>query len=332
MSATENLAKLAGPLLLGQLINWGLTGALSVQVYLYHLLFPHDPIQLRLFVYTLLAFEWVQTGLITANSFDVFGAHYGDVENLLKFHNSWFSVPIMCGVVSVAVQFFYARRIWALSKSMILVIVICTLSLAQGCGAIASGVLLKNIHSAEDQAKTTPAISVWLGGSAIVDIVIAVAMTILLLRSKTGLRHSDSMVNKLVRLVIESGMITASVAIVDVVMFAALPDTLYHECPALALAKLYANMMVTSLNNRAFLQRSRPNIATVSMTGSGGGSGTMAATETTVRVNVLTETDIKEDSDYPLKNFSVRRDDLALRVLLCVLADQAAQKRTEYEV
>lgn len=61
--------------------------------------------------------------------------------------------------------------------------------------------------------------------------------------------------NKLARLAIESGTVTASVAIVDVVMFSALPQTLYHECPALALSKLYANMMLASLNNRAFLRQ-----------------------------------------------------------------------------
>ncbi|OJT05447.1 hypothetical protein TRAPUB_3736 [Trametes pubescens] len=95
----------------------------------------------------------------------------------------------------------------------------------------------------------------WLGGSALADIVIAVTMTILLLKTKTGFRRSDSLVNKLARLAIESGTVTASVAIVDVVMFSALPQTLYHECPALALSKLYANMMLASLNNRAFIRR-----------------------------------------------------------------------------
>ncbi len=66
------------------------------------------------------AFEWVQTGLITDNAFQVLVYNFGDVPNMLKFHNSWLSVPIMCGVVSVAVQFFYARRIFVLSGSIVL--------------------------------------------------------------------------------------------------------------------------------------------------------------------------------------------------------------------
>ena len=97
------------------------------------------------------------------------------------------------------------------------------------------------------------------------------------------------------------------------------------HCPALALAKLYANMMVTSLNNRAFLQRSRTGITAVSMNGESstlntqrGGSGGSAATETMVRVNVITETDSKFGDDYPMKNLSVSLVN-SERIGLCVL-------------
>ncbi|OJT07297.1 hypothetical protein TRAPUB_1850 [Trametes pubescens] len=283
-------------------------------------MFPKDQLSLRLFVYGILAFEWVQTGLVTANAFQVFVYNFGDVPNLLKFHNSWFSVPIMCGVVSVAVQFFYARRIFVLSGSVALAAVICLLALTQGSAAIASGVMLKNIHSASDQAATTPAIATWLGGSALADIVIAVTMTILLLKTKTGFRRSDSLVNKLARLAIESGTVTASVAIVDVVMFSALPQTLYHECPALALAKLYANMMLASLNNRAFIRQEAatssalhttsgfaPSMSTV--TARSGHNAHRGATEsdTVVRVDIMPSmksggSDV--DVDYAMRDFN----------------------------
>ncbi|KAI0364109.1 hypothetical protein BV20DRAFT_1057476 [Pilatotrama ljubarskyi] len=311
MSESVNVAELAGPQLLGQFINWGLMGALSVQTYLYHITFPQDPLSIRCFVYGLFAFEWVQTGLIIENSFDVFVYNFGNVPNMLKFHNSWFSVPVMCGIVSAAVQIFYSRRIYVLSGSLSLASLICVLALTQGSAAIASGVLLKLIRSASDQAATTPAIATWLGGSALVDIIIAVTMTILLLKTRTGFRRSDTLVNKLVRLVIESGTITASVAIVDVVMFVALPNTLYHECPALVLAKLYANMMMASLNNRAFLQQGTMDTSAIHTTSGFAPSSSsgrrhighsVSEMDTVVRMDVLKET----DGDYPLVEYPKR--------------------------
>ena len=68
-------------------------------------------------VYGLFVFEWVQTGLITSTTFDKMVYHYGDLEHAIKFNNTWFSVPVMCGVVSTAVQMLYARRILILSES-----------------------------------------------------------------------------------------------------------------------------------------------------------------------------------------------------------------------
>lgn len=133
-----------------------------------------------------------------------------------------------------------------------------------------------------------------------------------LLRTRTGLKHSDTMVMKLVRLVIESGTLTATVAVVGVVLFAALPGTVYYEFPALILAKLYANTLVTSLNNRAFLHKLRPNVNTMSGSDSapsssraynGGITSNNGHTRSMVRVDVLKETRVV--SDYELGEFPV---------------------------
>ncbi len=120
------------------------------------------------------------------------------------------------------------------------------------------------------------------------------------------------MVMKLVRLVIESGTLTATVAVVGVVLFAALPGTVYYEFPALILAKLYANTLVTSLNNRAFLHKLRTNVHTLSDSDTvtshsrmfnGGVASTPGHSHSRnmVRVDVLKETRVV--SDYELGEF-----------------------------
>lgn len=83
-------------------------------------------------VYTIFAIEWLQTILITDDAFDKYALHYGDVDNLVKLRLAWFSVPVLGGIVSAAVQLYYARRIWLLSKSEILagvIAVVCTLKM-----------------------------------------------------------------------------------------------------------------------------------------------------------------------------------------------------------
>ena len=81
-------------------------------------------------VYIIFAIEWLQTILITDDAFNKYALHYGDVNNLVKLRLAWFSVPVLGGIVSAAVQLYYARRIWLLSKSDILagvIAVVCTL-------------------------------------------------------------------------------------------------------------------------------------------------------------------------------------------------------------
>ena len=80
-------------------------------------------------VYGMLIWEWVQTGLITDFAFENFVYGYGQRNVLVAFHNTWFSVTIMCAVLSAVVQCYFARRIWVLGRSKVLTGVVVSVSL-----------------------------------------------------------------------------------------------------------------------------------------------------------------------------------------------------------
>ena len=63
-------------------------------------------------------------GLLTqlAFHFDVY--NFGDINTLTSYSSSWFCVPVMSGVMSGVVQFYFAWRIWVLGRSIPLVAVI----------------------------------------------------------------------------------------------------------------------------------------------------------------------------------------------------------------
>ncbi|PCH37063.1 hypothetical protein WOLCODRAFT_167289 [Wolfiporia cocos MD-104 SS10] len=88
-------------------------------------------------------------------------------------------------------------------------------------------------------------------------------MTIMLLRNKTGIAHTDVLINRMIRLVVETGSLTASMAILILVLAMTPPvkETLTYEAPALMLTKLYANTFMTNLNNRAFVRRANQSIS-----------------------------------------------------------------------
>jgi hypothetical protein len=64
-------------------------------------------------------------------------------------------------------------------------------------------------------------------------------MVTLLLRSRTGLKSTDALVFPLVAYMIESGVVTAAVALADLVLYHKFPTTNYHMPACFVLSKAY---------------------------------------------------------------------------------------------
>ncbi|KAI0742287.1 hypothetical protein C8Q80DRAFT_1272986 [Daedaleopsis nitida] len=249
------LVLIAGPPLLGFFLAWALQGVLTLQTYLYYLHFPKDRLGLKSLVYFVLVFEWVHAGLTTQTAFEIYGSQYGSLSSLTGVHNFWFSSAIMSAIIAGVVECFYARRIWLLSRSKVLVILIVFLAFAQTVLGIAGGITLHVLNlNASAQAVDKILSSTGYIVATVDDIIIAIAMAYFLLRSKTGIRKSDDMLNRLARLVIETGALTSIVSLLTSVLMLHGSNTLLFECPALVLPKLYSNTLLMSLNNRAYLK------------------------------------------------------------------------------
>jgi len=251
----SDLPTLLGPILMGLFFNWGLLGVLGTQVYIYYLCFPRDSRYMKGLVYTLFLMEIMQTCMISSDGWQWLIRAWGHPEQLEDYHLEWFDVPVLAGIMSTTVQIFFAWRIWMLGRSMILAGVIVAASLVQGSAAIASGIKLKQLPSFVEIARLNTPVSVWLAGSAGVDILIAITMIYLLTRAKNGFSNTNYLIARLIRLTVETGLLTATVAVVDVTLFNAFKTNNLHICPAIILAKLYTNTLMAVFNNRIFMQR-----------------------------------------------------------------------------
>lgn len=68
-----------------------------------------------------------------------------------------------------------------------------------------------------------------------------------------------TLISKIVRLVVETGILTSITTTVDLIVFMVLPGTSYHAAIALILAKLYSNSMLVILNSRLEIVGGRDN-------------------------------------------------------------------------
>ncbi|KAH8079086.1 hypothetical protein BXZ70DRAFT_1051023 [Cristinia sonorae] len=236
------IAELTGPLLLGHLFNWGLFGILTVQVYLYYIAFPSDrPSSKHLVLFTFIL-ETLQTILSTRDAFRNFGSGWGDMRDLDAVGWLWFSVPVLGSIISCVGQMFYAWRILILSDQYWISGSVAALSLLQFCMGIYSGARAHTIGVfSKVQVLTYRTTIVWLGGTALCDIIIAASMLFYLSKAKTGFERSTVLMTRFIRITVETGLICATFAILDLALFLAYKQNNFHLTPSIALSKLYSN-------------------------------------------------------------------------------------------
>ncbi|KAJ7734367.1 hypothetical protein DFH07DRAFT_688173, partial [Mycena maculata] len=236
--------------ILGFLLNWGLFGSLSVQLYLYYLAFPDDRTFAK--VYTVYLIEFVATIMLTHDAFSIYGYGFTDPSAATTLSLSWLEVPVMGGFVAFLAQSFYSYRAHVLSKSLLIPCLITAVS------AVSEPFLLPVswLNSVQAGSVTNLEVhrvksaQVWLRSSAICDITIAVCMTYYLTKNDTGFHRTHQLVSRLTRLIIETGSLTAVVALAALILLLALPRDVYYSTPVTILVELYANTILVVLNSR----------------------------------------------------------------------------------
>jgi len=252
-----NIAQLTGPLLLGVLFTWGLLGALIVQAYIYYTAFPRDRLSLKILVWVTFVLEVIGACLVTRDAFRVFGTGFGNMEPLDTVGWLWFSGPILNSIISCSAQLFYAWRISVLSGNIYTSVPIVLLAALQGGTGFYSGWFVLHVGVWSEISRAYRTTCVWLGGTALCDLIIAISMMYYLNKSRTGFAGTSSVLSKFVRLTIETGAICATFAILDLAMFLAFQTTNYHLAPNLPLSKLYSNSLLAVFNARAKITSSR---------------------------------------------------------------------------
>ncbi|KEP52245.1 putative transmembrane protein [Rhizoctonia solani 123E] len=92
-------------------------------------------------------------------------------------------------------------------------------------------------------------ISLWLVTSALADTAITITLSWYLHSNRTGFSRTDDIITKLIRITVQTGLITTVWALVDLIMFLAVPNPL-HLMFNLPLPKLYSISLLSTLNAR----------------------------------------------------------------------------------
>ncbi|KAL0958473.1 hypothetical protein HGRIS_000612 [Hohenbuehelia grisea] len=170
----------------------------------------------------------------------------------------------MIVAVSTPIQIFFAWRIKVITQSYWAAVLVALLALVSLGGGVWTSVMIGIIKRfARKPELHTPAL-VWFLSACVADVIITISLCRSLSQRKTGMAVTDDILNKIIRMTVQTGMITAIAAVGDVVFFMVFPRAALNFLWDLALSKLYVNCLLSTLNARAALNNisNGPNMLT----------------------------------------------------------------------
>ncbi|KAF7291427.1 hypothetical protein MIND_01287500 [Mycena indigotica] len=257
-----------GPMLFGVLLSIGLYGVMTAQMFAYYQRFPNDFRWIRLFMLYLFLAETAvvvaEVGIIYQPLIQEFGSPlalqnrpactsfrspYGGLRFRLVCLHAKLADSLLIILVSTPIQLFTAWRIKVITHSYILPSIISLFAIASfASGLVLSANVFAHAHFRDFPAFATEAIT-WLVATAACDVLVAVGMTHALLTRRTGFGGVDGQINRIVRMTIETGAVTAVAAIADILLASFVPGTT-NFIVDFPLSMLYTCSVLAMLNSR----------------------------------------------------------------------------------
>ncbi|KAI9444537.1 hypothetical protein H4582DRAFT_1909524 [Lactarius indigo] len=139
---------------------------------------------------------------------------------------------------------YFCFRIWTLNRRALwLCCVIIAAMIIQSIAGMWAGIKSLTIKG---YLVTKTALFLWSIPSALADILIAVAMTLLLRRASNS-NFTHFVLIRVVRTTIETNALTASLAITILVLYASFPNQLYYMYLTKMIGKVYSNTLLHRL-------------------------------------------------------------------------------------
>lgn len=243
----------------GFVLSTAFLGISVVQGWLY-LNNNNDKWPLRTVVFLLLAMDFATTVLSTQAFHHYAIANFGNLELIQRVTPSLdieFCVSI---VVVLVVEVFFASRILQLNPGKYIVpgLTVLTAVLAAIFSTVGAVELFKNATPAGFAEKNIE-IQVTLsnGLSAISDILATVSLSVSFFKAKTGIKRTDTILQSLFLFVVTRGVLVTVVQLLILILYVAGPSKLWWLPLHLLVTKVYAITMLSMLNARPALRKTR---------------------------------------------------------------------------
>ncbi|KAI9574187.1 hypothetical protein HD554DRAFT_5812 [Boletus coccyginus] len=254
-----------GPLYFATFISTGLYGITCMQTFFYYIHYPKDSLRMKTFVAALWALDTIHEALIVAGVYKYIMASLANPAAMMDGEPELVLQILLGTLVAVPTQGFFVYRIYVFSGKNIVAPILWAI---QAIYQIVASILYvaKSFYTVDgslhivwgtspDSFFTNITTSI-LALAAAVDVLIAMAMTFLLLRQQAanGFASTAHILQRLVMVAVNTGIWTATFAVLALVLLRALPSTQLTMVFAIPLSSLYCNTLLANLNARAYIR------------------------------------------------------------------------------
>ncbi|KAF8067054.1 hypothetical protein FPV67DRAFT_1226533 [Lyophyllum atratum] len=246
----EHIHENMGSMLVGVVISAVLLGVSLVQTFFYYISYKEDPWILKSLVAATAVLDSVHLAFISHTVYHYLISNYDNPASLEVL--VWSVMEALCtGVTGCLVQCFYLTRVYLLSnRSKLLTGSILLVVLSTACMGTVWVILAMRLKTYDDLL-TISAITISINAlSTAADVVIAGSLCYMLHKARTGFKKSDSMINRLMLFVVNTGVLTSCCAIASLVALIASPLTLIYAAFYFCIGRLYTNSFLATLNAR----------------------------------------------------------------------------------
>ncbi|KAJ7854720.1 hypothetical protein B0H14DRAFT_3449464 [Mycena olivaceomarginata] len=215
---SEDPAEIAhGPMFLGLTMNILLYGIMITQVYLYTTTYKSDPLYIKLYIAVLMLADTFNTGFMVSYLYESLVVHFNDLTYLAKAN--WVFATGEQGIIGCMVQLFYAWRIHILTGNIWIVVLICICALTNAFGGLASASAIAFVPQFSHFQEFQVPVICWLLSAAVGDVIITTTLVSFFKKHRTGCSATDTRVDQIIRLTIQTGMITSVCSVIDLGLF-----------------------------------------------------------------------------------------------------------------
>jgi len=248
---TKGPAEIAfGPMFIGTVLNIVLYGIMITQTFIYFSNYKGDRLWMKIFVGLLFLADTLNSVFDLIYLYDSLIIHFTDVAYLQRANWVFATDPAMTGIIAGSVQLFFAWRVKKLTRNIWMtafIVIFAVVDILAGIGtAIAVTMIPDYIHFQRFEV----IVIIWLVSAILADIAITSCLVWNLAKRKTGFSATDDVVNKIIRMTMQTGLVTSLFATADIVAFLADP-TGTHLIFNMPLSKLYTNSLMSTLNARS---------------------------------------------------------------------------------